>query len=524
MSRSLFRRLKRRFGRRISGAERVERAEAHRARIGEFLPLGLMTQKAPAGKEPPIRVAIVGGGFAGLAAARVLVNLNCRVMLFEARDTLAGRVRSTKSFISGRILEEGAELIGSNHPVWLDLARVFGLGLSVITEDDEFGAAGLSIPIRFLGKRLSQKEVEDLFRVMERALEDLTVRAKAITDPYNPWITPGADVLDKSTLESWIKGVTKDKVVQAALEFEFANNNVAPTKNQSLLAVLTQIAGGGLEHYWEDTEVFRCANGNDVLDGMSGLTRGKDLLMRHQVTEINIRGKEVEVKTMQKGDPRTTVHDFVIIAVPPSVWSSIQLNGSVIPIPKMQMGDAVKYLAETERRFWILNGDAPSGAADDMGMIWEGTDNQMGGSGIDLTVFAGGPFAAIGSTPPRDHFDPKIDKLLSGYKSSKVHAQFVNWPGVNFIHTGYSIPAPKQVITIGLWLQQSIAGRIWFAGEHVSMPFFGYMEGALQSGLIAAARVADAAGIVLPKSVTLSGSGVRVRFPKVVPPLPKVKK
>jgi len=47
-------------------------------------------------------------------------------------------------------------------------------------------------------------------------------------------------------------------------------------------------------------------------------------------------------------------------------------------------------------------------------------------------------------------------------------------------------------MTLLVWMQQAIAGRIFLAGEHVSPPFFGYMEGALQSGLAAACRIAIA--------------------------------
>src|SRR5258706_15661737 len=119
MSRSLFRRLHRRFGARLSGSERARRAEAHRARIAGFLPLDLMTTTVPGRPEERIRVAVVGGGFAGLAAATVLQNLQATVTLFEARTDFGGRVESTSSFIPNRILERGAERIGAHHPQWL---------------------------------------------------------------------------------------------------------------------------------------------------------------------------------------------------------------------------------------------------------------------------------------------------------------------------------------------------------------------------------------------------------------------
>jgi monoamine oxidase len=216
-----------------------------------------------------------------------------------------------------------------------------------------------------------------------------------------------------------------------------------------------------------------------------------------------------------------TEHNYAVLAVPPTVWSSITMGSTRIPVPPIQTGPAVKYLAETRGRYWVQQGDAPSGVDDDLGMLWEGTDNQMGSRGIDLTVFAGGPLAtAIGTTAPDKYFDPRIDKLLPGFRGPRgvVKGQLVNWPGANFIRTGYSCPAPKQVMTLLLWMQQGIGGRVFFAGEHVSPPFFGYMEGALQSGVAAAGRIADAERLSLPTAIgSLSSAGVRLRLPANAP-------
>jgi monoamine oxidase len=64
---------------------------------------------------------------------------------------------------------------------------------------------------------------------------------------------------------------------------------------------------------------------------------------------------------------------------------------------------------------------------------------------------------------------------------------------------GYSCPAPGEVTTTQKSYAELIAGRIAVAGEHTSPAWFGYMEGALQSGLVAAVRIALAAGIEIPR-------------------------
>ena len=74
-----------------------------------------------------LRVAVVGGGFAGLAAAHRLRELDptTEVTLFEAGDTLGGVVRTERS--DGYLLEHSADSFITNVPWALDLCRRVGL-------------------------------------------------------------------------------------------------------------------------------------------------------------------------------------------------------------------------------------------------------------------------------------------------------------------------------------------------------------------------------------------------------------
>jgi monoamine oxidase len=51
------------------------------------------------------------------------------------------------------------------------------------------------------------------------------------------------------------------------------------------------------------------------------------------------------------------------------------------------------------------------------------------------------------------------------------------------------------VTTAGPLLDSLYAGRLAFAGEHTVMAMFGYMEGALESGFLAAMRILDDAQV-----------------------------
>ena len=457
-----------------------------------------------------LRVAVIGGGFAGLAAAGALQNLGCTVTLFEARGNIGGRVESTSTFIDTRILERGAELIGRNHPTWIHLARHYELGLSVITTDDEYQGARLTQPFRVNGHDISESQAQQLYVAMKSALDELTRRAEVITDDIllRPWEASNATSLDKETIRSWILSRGSNTLLQEALEFEFANNMAVATDRQSLLGILAQIAAGGRRLYWDETEVYRCEDGNFALASRLATSMEDNqprvtIRLGEQVTHIDRVETGLSLRSFTglpvNARAHTTLCDYALLAVPPSVWSTIRVNGAPIAAPAVQTGPAVKYLAHTSKRFWIANRKAPSAVDTRFGGVWEGTDNQMGSQNIDLTVFAGGPYAEAVRGDPEAYFNPGIDRLLSGYEQHYVNKSYANWPIEQHIRTGYSCPGPGEVTgAVRLMNTTDLLGRIFFAGEHVSPGFFGYMEGALQSGLHAAYRIAEASNIRIP--------------------------
>ncbi|MDH5334236.1 MAG: FAD-dependent oxidoreductase, partial [Thermoleophilia bacterium] len=74
------------------------------------------------------RVAVVGAGFAGLAAADALARVGIEVTVLEARDRVGGRVCS-RELENGSIVELGAEFVLPGNDTVLAFAARFGLGL-----------------------------------------------------------------------------------------------------------------------------------------------------------------------------------------------------------------------------------------------------------------------------------------------------------------------------------------------------------------------------------------------------------
>src|SRR5919202_5581439 len=263
MGRSLHGRLRRRFGSRLSGAERTRRAAEHYERVRGVLPLEVVRAPRQTGASPG-SVAIVGAGFAGCAAAFVADLLGFEVTVFEATGHAGGRVRSSQSVVQGRILEEGAELIGLNHPACIAAADLLGFALSVVTPEDDYAGAWLESPLILDGRHYDQQAQAQLYAGAQKVYDAWIEQAANITDPWAPWQTPNADGLDAQNLaEQFPAGTPADVVAFISLDFEL--NNTTPIADQSWLANLAQIQGGGGEDFFDDTEVFRCAAGNQQL-------------------------------------------------------------------------------------------------------------------------------------------------------------------------------------------------------------------------------------------------------------------
>jgi monoamine oxidase len=160
-------------------------------------------------------VVVVGAGLAGLAAARRLVADGREVRVVEARERVGGR---TEGLVldDGTPLELGGQWLGEGHTRMHEL--VGELGLSTFRTWNDEGKLLLDLQ----GRRSVMKPRKGAVpRISPFALADLAQgllrlgRLAARTDLERPWLTPGAEVLDGQTWESWIRRNLRTKAGRA---------------------------------------------------------------------------------------------------------------------------------------------------------------------------------------------------------------------------------------------------------------------------------------------------------------------
>ena len=500
---ALFSRLNRSFGpppvtheRRTATLQKIETATEH-------YPLQLETLAEIAPRMAETSVVVIGAGFAGLTAGWWLATHGFKVTVLEARNRVGGRVHTKRE--ERRILECGGELIGRNHANWLRLSRYFGLGMSPVTTDEDYSAAGLRSPMRLSGESIKVDDQETLYDEMRRALKTLDPLAAKV-EALTPWESKlkGKDGASVADWMKTLKGLS-DRT-RAALRFQLECDQTLPVESQSLLGLLAAVKGGSLtdlsdrkrqqpSEFWTETEVYRCAQGNDKLAQclQSEIEeRGGKVLLSTPATKIKLDSNDVCVCT----DGKDFKGDWVVVAVPPSCWKRIEFPFSTEPYG-ISWGPAFKFLANTTKRFWMRDSLSPNGTDNQFGMVWEGTDNEDGSRGDpELTVFAGGPSADLvpKESDPEQYFRSGLTNLYEGFGSEVGETTPVNWTTEEWTMAGYSCPTKGQVTTAAKRLYEP-NGRLVWAGEHTCMGFFGYMESALQSGMHAAQLIGKEEGI-----------------------------
>jgi monoamine oxidase len=504
---------------------RAKQLEAMRDGLTPDWFIGLVASGIRCLPQGGLRVAVVGAGFAGLMAGWYLSRCGADVTVYEADTRVGGRVQTDRAFVAPRYVEAGAELIGENHALWNLYATRFGLPLVPLTEYPHSR-------LRLGGRDLPPADQDRMDAEVE--LLQLALGALAFgVNQTEPWTHREARRWDAMSIDDAFADkplrpvATKD--AREWMAFTLGNDNCASISDQSFLGLLGSISaarmGGdpqGMRGYFMSTETHRCRNGNDLLGERFSrdLTARRQLELNTMVIDVTVQGGTTRpvVVTVERNPVGTAVagpsvarFDHLILATPPSVWPATQFTPT-FPVAgrSLHQGPAIKFITRYPTRFWLQRDqapyeDMPAARWDRMGSLWEGTDNQpdlrlvdpFGAQPVALSVYAGGDIIQ-----PQNRYPQLVATMFPrgrpGPPNPPPTEQWIDWPHRPGIMTGYGVPLRGQASTVFPEQVQPHAGRVWFAGEQTSPGFFGYMEGALQSGARAARDILRVASVLCP--------------------------
>jgi monoamine oxidase len=476
----------------------------------DFLRLSLVAAGALAFRPRPAanpitapRIVIVGAGLAGLACAYELRKAGYTAQVYEASDRIGGRCWTIRgAFDQGQIAEHGGELIDQGHTAVRHLAQELGLKLDNLLQAEKNGADPFYY---FDGAPYTYAQaVADLNGVYQTLHRDLIDAGYPTL--YSSY-TPRGYALDHLSIVDWINqsvaGGMSSKLGQL-LDVAYNIEYGAETSQQSslnLVYLLGYSGQGQLNIFGASNEKYHIQGGNDQLaTGMAGRLTGQ-INLGNELTAIRRNSDGTYTLTFKSGKTsRDVAADRVVMAIPFSILrSSVDTSRAGFKplkqtaIAELAMGTNSKLHLQFTSRHWEslgCQGDTYS----DTGYqnTWEVTRAQPGTAGILVDYTGGNIGAGFGQGTPASRaqqFLQQIEPVLPGVTSKwngKVTLDY--WAGYPWTRGSYSYWKVGQY-TKFTGVERETEGQCYFAGEHTSIDFQGYLNGAVDTGQTAASNV-----------------------------------
>jgi len=436
-----------------------------------------------------ISVLVAGAGLAGLAAARDLVALGARVTVVDARDRVGGRVWTIRDgFADGQHGEAGGDFIDDEQAEIRTLAGELGLKLARILR----GGFGYVRP-----DAAGRPKIQG--RSARRGWERMAKELGPLTKPYNlaeqRWDSPITTDLARRSVAAWLDQVHADAELRATAT-GLRGFFLADPEELSLVALVDQFsasdapAAGGM---------YRIEGGNDRLINALAGPLGDRLHLNTEIVALSHRGRTVRVSVKNGRALGQITCDYAVLAVPATLLRRMPITPALPAqqhdaISRLQYGRATKSLLQFSSRFWRATGRPRAfGSPLPFGAVWEANEEQPGRSGI-LSLLAGGGASDATQAIVAKHgvrgLTGALDWLGAEGSELKASRQIV-WEQDPYARGGYAFFDPAFDPALRAWLARP-AGRLFFAGEHTSLKWQGYMNGAVESGRRAAAEVAAA--------------------------------
>ena len=499
---------------RISRREFVKRTGA----AGAALSLaGPMTFSQPARLGTAPRIAIIGGGIAGLTAALTLQDKGVAADVYESSGRVGGRMHSDwqegpafGNFWGGQQAELCGELIDTDHKTILQLAQRFGLATADLLQAQPTGTEDT---YWIFGADYPYAQASNDFKPVHNTLQG-QVQQTGYPTLYNSSTAAGA-FFDKMTLYDWIDTYVpggQQSRFGALLNAAYNEEYGAETTDQSalnLIYLLGYKAGPGTwSIYGASDERYHIVGGNSGLPVViaNALPSGS-VHLGYRMTAIALASDGSIDVSFDNG--KTVNADHVVLCTSFAVLRTLNYKKAGFDslkrtaIEQLGSGANAKLILQFDSRLWNAQGSTGSVYSDlPFQSAWEVSRAQAGTSGLLVEYPGANQSRSMGQSAPYSttSTNPQVTTYAQQFLS-QIEPVFPGltrqWNGKAMLSTPFT--DPNFLCSYSYWkpgqytgfsgYERVRQGNIHFAGEHCSIDFQGFMEGGAAEGVRAANEI-----------------------------------
>ncbi|HVQ89037.1 MAG TPA: protoporphyrinogen oxidase [Actinomycetes bacterium] len=290
--------------------------------------------------ESSSRVAVVGGGISGLAAAHQLASAGTRVTVFESSSHVGGKLK--RGQLAGIAVDAGAESVLARRPEAVDLIRAVGLGHKLVYPE----AVGASVWIDDRLRKLPQGQLlgipYDLARLAESSILDKRGLLRAYAEASLPKRAVTADVAVGQLVRERLGRQVVERLVEPVLGGVYAGESsrlsldmVIPglrghlTEGKSLMSAIQELLASRHTPAG-DSPVFASVDGGlwQLPEAVAD-TPGVDARTESSVTSLRREDAGWEIVVERTGTHENLLFDAVVLACPAQATG--QLLATVVP-------------------------------------------------------------------------------------------------------------------------------------------------------------------------------------------------
>ncbi|WP_097027436.1 flavin monoamine oxidase family protein [Clostridium peptidivorans] len=506
-----------------------------------------------------VKVAVIGAGEAGLAAAFELKKIGCDITIFEASNRIGGRVYTHYFDCEGKYpVELGAMRIPASHETTWHYINLFKLNTDIFVTRNVNG-------LFYIRKRWARNDPEGL-SVMQNIYPAFNLTPEERRTPwqelvgriYKKYVLSLPPEIRREIIEvkqnysdaikrmDWLSyemayensGLSEDAIAMlsylSTFDVSFFNIGLIEVMQEAYTAdfSFTYRIHGGMQNL---TAAFCKAlmnKKNSAYAGISSTELGNVNFKMNTVVDGIYKNPDkegilLECRKTQDDSVKYENFDYIVCAIPFTSLRRVNIT-PLFSVDKMQAIASLNYEAGQKtyfllkERFWekgnknqrIVGGSTgsdlqtiatfypsdhsiavpgklnvwdlkPGASPNEPGALqvsynWARDAERAGNKKIDLRIMD-----FIKQTEA-------IHGLPSGYiDENMIDYASIYWPNVQYIWSGSCLTKPKDKILFSYVVTQpEMNNRVFFAGEHISQKH-AWMQGALQTGMLAANGIAE---------------------------------